>query len=143
MKEESFQTPFSKAMLTSVFVGFVTCIVCLIFNIIYRDETGFPLNDIINVSTLIFAVNLLFVVIGFIYFPFMNSSKKSEMIFVVIFLLLTILGVIKAESVIRSSDHELTQQFRGLLLGIIIITGLGILSIPLLFHNRKFRETIL
>jgi positive regulator of sigma E activity len=130
-------------MLTSVFVGFVTCIVCLIFNIIYRDETGFPLNDIINVSTLIFAVNLLFVVIGFIYFPFMNSSKKSEMIFVVIFLLLTILGVIKAESVIRSSDHELTQQFRGLLLGIIIITGLGILSIPLLFHNRKFRETIL
>lgn len=65
------------------------------------------------------------------------------MIFVVIFLLLTILGVIKAESVIRSSDHELTQQFRGLLLGIIIITGLGILSIPLLFHNRKFRETIL
>ncbi|HVT84159.1 MAG TPA: hypothetical protein VHD35_03110 [Chitinophagaceae bacterium] len=142
MKEETFQTPFSKAMLTSVFVGFVTCIVCLIYNIIYRDETGFPLNDIINVSTLIFAVNLLFVVIGFIYFSFMNS-KKSEFIFVAVFLLLTILGIIKAGSVVRSSDHEITEQFRGLLLGIIIITGVGILSIPFLFHNKKFRETIL
>lgn len=142
MKEETFQTPFSKAMLTSVFVGFVTCIVCLIYNIIYRDETGFPLNDIINVSTLIFAVNLLFVVIGFIYFSFMNS-KKSEFIFVAVFLLLTILGIIKAGSVVRSSDHEITEQFRGLLLGIIIITGVGILSIPFLFHNKKFREAIL
>jgi hypothetical protein len=143
MAEESFQTPFSKAILTSVFVGFITTIICLIFNIIYRDETGFPLNDIINVSTLIFAVNLLFVVIGFIYFTFMNSSKRAEFIFVVAFILLIALGAWKAESVVRSPDHELTLQFRGLLLGIIIITGIGILSIPFLFHSKKFRDIVL
>lgn len=143
MAEESFQTPFSKAILTSVFVGFVTTIICLIYNIVYRGETGFPQNDIINVSTLIFAVNLLFIVIGFIYYPFMNSSKKSELIFVVAFILLIAIGAWRAESVVRSTDHEQTLQFRGLLLGIIIITGIGILSIPFLFHNKKFRETIL
>src|SRR5574338_531056 len=135
MKEEAFQTPFSKTILTSVFVGFITCIICLIYNIIYRDETGFPQNEIINVSTLIFAINLLFVVVGFIYFPFMNSSRKSEYIFIAVFLLLIILGAWKAESVIRSTNHELTVQFRGLLLGLVIITGAGILSIPFLIHN--------
>jgi len=143
MKEDSFQTPFSMALMTSVFVGFVTTILCLIYNIIYRDETGFPLSDFINVSTLIFAVNLLFVIIGFIYFTFVNFSKRSELIFIVLFLLLTIVGAVKSESVVRSADHELTLQFRGLLLGIVLITGIGILAIPLLFHSKVFRKNVL
>jgi hypothetical protein len=53
------------------------------------------------------------------------------------------LGAIGAESVVRSPVHELTLQFRGLLLGVIIIIGIGILSIPLLFHNKTFRDKVL
>ena len=143
MKEETYQTPFSMAILTSLFVGFFTTILCLIYDIIYRDKTGFPLSDIINVSSLIFVVNLLFFGIGFIYFEFVKRSRKGEFVFIGLFLLLIILGAIGAESVVRSPDHELTLQFRGLLLGVIIIIGVGILCIPLLFHNKTFREKVI
>ena len=143
MKEETYQTPFSMAILTSLFVGFFTTFFCLVYDIIYRDETRFPLSDIINVSSLIFGVNLLFFLVGFIYSAFVKRSKKAEYIFVGLFLLLIILGAIGAESVIRSPDHALTMQFRGLLLGVIVIIGIGILSIPLLLHNKTFREKVL
>ena len=143
MKEETYQTPFSMALLTSLFVGFFTTILCLIYDIVYRDKTKFPLSDIINVSSLIFVVNLLFFAIGFIYFEFVKRSKKGEFVFIGLFLLLIILGAIGAESVVRSPDHELTLQFRGLLLGVIIIIGVGILCIPLLFHNKTFREKVI
>ena len=143
MKEETYQTPFSMAILTSLFVGFFTTIFCLVYDIIYRDETGFPLSDIINVSSLIFVVNFLFFLIGLIYSIFAKRSKKIELIFIGLFVLLTILGAIGAESVIRSPDHVLTLQFRGLLLGVVIIIGIGVLCIPLLFHNKTFREKVL
>ena len=143
MKEETYQTSFSMAILTSLFVGFFTTLLCLIYDIIYRDKTGFPLSDIINVSSLIFAVNLLFFLIGFIYSAFVKRSGKAEFIFIGLFILLTILGAISAESVVRSPVHELTLQFRGLLLGVIIIIGIGILFIPVLFHNKTFREKVL
>ncbi len=143
MTDDSFQTPFSMALLTSVFVGFVTTILCLIYNLIFRDETGFPLASFINVSTLIFSVNLLFVIIGLIYSLFAKESKGPEFIFIAIFILLTVLGSIKAGSAISSQGHELTSQLRGLLLGIVIIIGLGSLSVPFLFHNKKFKQNVL
>src|ERR1043166_2957552 len=129
MKEETYQTPFSMAILTSLFAGFFTTVLCLVYDIIYREETRFPLSDIINVSSLLFAVNLLFFLVGFIYSIFVKRSRKSELIFIGLFVLLIILGAIGAESVVRSPVHELTLQFRGLLLGVIIIIGIGILSI--------------
>lgn len=143
MQEETFQTPFSKAILTSVFVGFSATIVCLLYNIIYRDETGFPLSDYINVSTLIFAVNTFFVIIGFIYFLFAKSSRKPEFIFIALFLLLTVFGIFKAGSITRSPDHDLALQFSTLFRGIVIIIGIGVLCIPFLFHNKSFRQHFL
>lgn len=143
MKEETYQTPFSMAIMTSLFVGFFTTILCLVYDIIYRDETGFSLSDIINVSSLIFVVNFLFFLVGFIYSIFVKRSRKSELIFIGLFILLTLLGAIGAESVVRSPVHELTIQFRGLLLGVVIIIGIGILCVPLLFHNKTFREKVL
>lgn len=143
MKEETFQTPFSQALLTSVFVGFITCIICLVFNIVYRDTTGFHYGNSINVSTLIFGINLLFVIIGLIYFIFMNSSKKAEIIYIVLFIALTAFCVLKAESIINPQNEEEALHLRGLLLGLIIISGVGSLIIPLLFHNKRFRDAVL
>lgn len=143
MKDENFQTPFSMALMTCVFVGFITSIICLIFNIVFRESTEFPFNDMINVSSLIFSVNLLFVILGLIYSVFVIKSGKSEFIFVGIFLLLVIFAIIKTQSIVRSPDPVITRQFRSLFTGILIIIGLGIVSIPFLFHNRKFKEAVL
>src|SRR5947208_10602161 len=75
MKNDDYQSTFSRAVLTGVFVGFVSTLVCLFYNVLYRNSTGFLPADIINVSSLIFAVNLLFLVIGVIYYFFLKIGR--------------------------------------------------------------------
>jgi hypothetical protein len=135
-------SPFSRAVLTAVFVGFISTIVCLFYNIIYRDTTHFLEQDIVNVSSLIFAVNLVFLLIGFIYYFFRSRFKKGDMVFTVAFIVLTLLGVWWSETVTRSSDHHLTVEFRGLMLGIVIIIGVGSVLIPYLFRSKSFEEHV-
>jgi len=137
------QSQFSKALLTSVFVGITSSLVCLIFNGLYRDKTGLMPTDIINVGSIIFAINIIFLVIGFLYYLF-TQIKKGEILFIILFALLTIFLAWKAEGVIRSADQEVTLQFRGLLLGIILIAGFGAsVMVPFLAHNKKFEQNIL
>ena len=144
MESNNYQTPFSKALLTTVFTGFFSTIICLFYNLIYRQETGFEPSIIINVSSLIFGVNLFFLVTGMIYSGFIKMFKKADILFIVIFSLLTIFFAWKAEGVNRSADHEISLQFRGLLLGIILIVGISVsFGVPFLFHNRKFNNTVL
>jgi hypothetical protein len=136
------QTPLSKSLLTSVFVGITASFVCLVYNGIYRNETGFIVSDIINVGSIIFGVNILFFTLGFLFY-LTTQIRKGEICFSVFFLLVTILLAWKAEGVNRSSNHEITIQFRGLLLGIILITGAGIAAIPLLAHSKRFERGVL
>jgi membrane-associated HD superfamily phosphohydrolase len=136
------QSQFSRAMLTGLFVGIVATMLCLVYNIIYRESTGFQPADFINVSSLIFVVNLVFWVIGIIYFICLKLAKKGDLIFEVLFVLLTIFCIWKTEFVQRAANHELTAQFRGLLLGIIIIMAIGAFLIPYLFHSKKFEEHV-
>jgi uncharacterized membrane protein YqjE len=133
--------PFGKTLLTGVFAGFVATVICLIYNILYRDATGFILADIINVSSLIFGVNILFVLIGLIYFVFQRFFKKSTLVFAAVFLLATLFCLWKTAGVHRSSDYEVTEQFRGLLSGIVIIMGVcAVFLMPFSFHYKKFEE---
>jgi hypothetical protein len=144
MDYEFHQSPLSKAVLTGLFAGFTATVVCLIYNLVFRESTSFSLSDIINVSSLIFAVNLLFLVIGIIYYGFITSLRKGGLIFMVVFVLLTIFFSWKAGTVHRSADQLLNTEFRQLLSGIIIITGASAaFLIPFLFHNKKFEEHVL
>src|SRR5256885_9243432 len=134
---------FCRAMMTGEFVGFVSTIIALVYNIFYRDETGYLPADIINVSSLIFAMNLIFWVIGIIYYFFLVSFKKGDLIYLILFAIAILYFLIKTFSVHRSSDHLVNNEFKGLLIGILIIMGIGTLIIPLLFHNKKFEEYVL
>src|SRR5947209_1769069 len=118
------QSPFSKSLLTGLFAGIVATVICLAYNIFYRETTGFLPADFINVSSIIFVVNLVFLVFGAIYFIFLSSFKKGEIIFIVLFVLLTLLGIWKAGEANRGANHLTTMQFRGLLMGIVIISGI-------------------
>ena len=144
MKYESFQTPFSKAFLTGLFVGIVSTFICLTYNLIYRAETGFMPTAIINVASIIFGVNIVFMVIGLIYYALTTAFRKGELFFIVLFSLLTVFLLWRTEGVNRFADHEVTLQFRGLLLGVVLITGIGAsFLIPFLFHNKKFEREVL
>lgn len=144
MEYENFQTPFSKAFLTGLFVGIISTFICLTYNLVYRAETGFMPTAIINVASIIFGVNILFIVIGLIYYALTTVSRKGELLFIILFSLLTVFLSWKAEGVNRFTDHAMTLQFRGLLLGIVLITGIGAsFWLPFLFHNKKFAKNVL
>jgi len=144
METDNNQTPFSRALLTAVFVGFFATIICIFFNLVYREQTGFIPSAIINVSSLIFGVNLFFFAGGMIYAGLRRWSAKGEIIYIVLFVLLTIFFAWKAEGATRTHDHAVTLQFRSLLLGVILISGISIaLVVPYFFHNKKFNEAVL
>ena len=65
------------------------------------------------------------------------------MIFFIVFVLLVALCIWKSAEANRSTIHEVNVQFRGLLLGIVIILGIGALLIPFLFHNERFEREVL
>jgi hypothetical protein len=138
------KSKFYRAMMTGFFVGFMATFVCLAYNIIYRDSTGFPLSAFINVSSIIFLVNILFPVIGIIYYGFISSVKKADIFFMILFIVLTGFFVWRTELIRRTSDHLLNGEFRNLLLGIVIILGISAsIFIPLLYHNKKFTDAVL
>jgi hypothetical protein len=57
---------------------------------------------------------------------------------------ITVLLVLKVKGVVRTDDIQLNIEFRELLSGIIIITGIGIaILIPFLFHNKGFRKHVI
>src|SRR5438874_6213164 len=113
----------TRAILTGLFAGLIATVASLIFNIIYRDATHYRPADFINVSSLIFALNLVFLAIGVIYFIFLRNFRRADLIFMAVFVLLTVFCVWKGEEIQLSLNHLITVQFRGLLLGIILISG--------------------
>lgn len=144
MNNESFQTPFTKSFLTGLFAGIVITLVCLTFNLVYRTETGFMPTAIINVASIIFGINILFIVIGIIYYALTRAFKKGELIFIILFSLATIFLAWEAEGVNRSVNHLQTTQFRGLLLGVVLISGIGAaVLLPSLFHSKGFERNVL
>ncbi len=142
--EEDFKTPlFSRALLTAVFVGIVATVLSIVFDVFFKETFDYPLTALINVSTLIFGVNLVFVCVGFIYYGVVRASHRAEIIYVVVFILLTAFGVWGAERIHRTADPVVNSQFRTFLSGIIIITGLlGSIAVPLLFHSKKFEKYV-
>ncbi|HEY4208607.1 MAG TPA: hypothetical protein VGM31_17395 [Puia sp.] len=133
----------SGTLLTGVFAGFAGTILCLGYNIFYRGDTGFLPSAIINVSSLIFAVNLLFVFIGLIYFVCVRYLPKGDVIFGVLFVLLTIVLLLATSGVHRSDNPLENHAFKGLLSGIIVILGVCSLAMPVLFHSKGFREHVI
>lgn len=134
----------SKALLTGLFVGIIATVICMIYNISYRDHTRFPLSDVINVSSLIFVINLIFLLIGAVYYGFLKMVKKGDLAFIIVFVLLTIFLAWRATSVHRSDDPIYNMEFHHLLLAMIGITGIfASFGIPFLYHNKAFRRSVL
>ena len=129
-------TEFSKSLLAGLFAGITATVVCLIYNAWLRKTTGFPLSDLINVSTIIFIITLLVTIAGLIFYIFHHYLKKGAGLFQVAAILITLLLIAGAMQLQRTSDPVVAKQFRELVLGIIAITGVcTIVIIPFLFKH--------
>ncbi|HET6252797.1 MAG TPA: hypothetical protein VFE32_01920 [Puia sp.] len=138
--------PFVKAFMTALAVGIADTVLCLAFNLLWRKEgtVGFFSSDFISVSSIIFGINILFIVIGVVYFGFLQARVTGEVLFSIVFGLLTVIGFITAIHVHRTADPAQNARFHVLLAGVILICGISAaVGIPLLYHSRKFGEHIL
>lgn len=140
----SYLTPFSKSLLTGLFAGISATFICIIYNVIFRDETRFQLFNIINVSSLIFGVNVLFMVIGIVYYWFIKYIKRGQLFFIATFVLLTAYFVFKTSDIHRSDDQAVNMEFHHLLIAMIIIMSISAaIGIPVLFHSKRFEDNVL
>ena len=117
------QTRLSKTLLTGVFAGIVATLINLAYDFFFRYYAKLYPSEIINVSSIIFGSMLLCTIAGIIYF-FLSNIKHGDIVYIVLFCALTVISFIACMHVQRSSDANVSEAFRGLLLGTVAVTGL-------------------
>ena len=136
MNHDYEQTEFSKSLLAGVFAGITATVLSLVFNAFFRRILGFNLSDIINVSTLIFALILIVTTAGIIFYFFHHYIKKGTFVFQIASVIITLLLIASTMQIQRSANPGLSIEFRELLWGIISITGVcTVFIIPFLFKH--------
>jgi ABC-type Fe3+-siderophore transport system permease subunit len=131
-------TGFPRAVTAGVATGFIATIVALIYNIVYREEANFQLNGIISVSSIIFAVMLVFTIIGMAYYLFDANLSWGTIGYIMLMLVLTFLCIRVAINFQRSDDPVLAAGFRKLFIGIIVIcSAFAIVMVPYLVKKEN------
>ena len=134
---------FHKAMMTGLFIGIIDTLICLAYNIGFRNYTGYIPSAFINVSSLIFVVNLTMTVVGIVFYVFHRNLKQGDGVFFIFFLALTAFLAWKIAGIHRFDDVRDNSSFKGLLGGIVVILGLSGAALPFLFKSRKFVDAII
>jgi asparagine N-glycosylation enzyme membrane subunit Stt3 len=143
MYDDPNQSIFSKAILTGLFAGILATLACFIFEISFRVITQYEPSQYINVSSIIFIVNLILLTAGIVYYGLKKSFKRGSMFFLILSFITTAFCIWKSESFHRFTDYKLSQEFSHLLSGILLIIGLFAMLIPLFFNNKKISDYIL
>jgi len=143
--EKDFQkTIFYRSFMTCVFAGLIGTVLCMFYDLVFVQMMKFPLSAIINVSTLIFAVNIIFLVVGMLYYTAVALVKHGEAMYIILFVLVTALLIWKIQGFRRTNNPAINIQFRWLASGIIVILGvLASVIIPFLYRSKKFDEYVL
>lgn len=134
---------FFNAMMTGLFVGIIDTLICLAYNIFYRSYSGFFPSEVINVSSIIFMVNLLLLLLGLVFFLFVKSFKGGGGVFGVFMLLVTVILAWKVFTSHPYDDARMDSGYHGLYGGILLILGLSAACIPLLYGNKKFLDEVI
>jgi hypothetical protein len=136
MNYDMHHTEFTKSLLAGVFAGIAATVLSLLFNSFFRGYTGFFLSELINVSTVIFALLTLGTIAGPVFYLFHHYFKNGTIVFQLSSILITILLLLGGLQVQRTTDIVAAKEFRELLAGVITITGLCIsFGIPFLYRH--------
>ena len=134
---------FFKALMTGLFIGIIDTIILLAYNIGYRSETGYIPSEIINVSSLIFGVNLLLTIVGVLFFFFHRYIRGGDVVYTIFFLALTIWLAFKTFPSVRFGDAHLDSGWHGLMGGVVLICGISAACLPLLYRSEKFQDAVI
>ena len=141
---EPEKTTTSNAILTAVFAGIIATLLSFVYYLVFKDVTDFPYSSLINVSSLIFIINTIFLVIGFIYYMFLKISRRADLAFIVCMCVLTALAVWAALSTHRADNNVINREFHQLLAGLILIIGVtAFAGMPFLYHNKTFNRDVI
>jgi hypothetical protein len=122
--------------MAGVFAGIAATVISLLFNTFFRGYTGFFLSELINVATVIFVLLTLGTIAGPVFYFFHHYSKAGTILFQFASIIITILLIIGCMQIQRSTDAIVAKEFRELLSGVILITGLCIsIGIPFLYKH--------
>src|ERR1700743_3361469 len=110
---------FTNSMMTGLFIGIIDTLICLAYNIGYRNLTGYTPSMLVNVSSLIFAVNLLLLLTGMVYFLFSTLFGNKDYVYIIVSVLFTGFLAWKTEIGHRFADATVNAESKGLLLGIV------------------------
>jgi|GEM_PF-1780905 len=141
-KNDKFTSAY-RAILTAVFVGIADALVGLIFNIVYRvTRPDFP-QDLVNVAYLIFGTVFLFFVIGIIFMSLRLVSQKGNLIYIVLFATLTLIGFLTIGTAhLAHSDIE-NGCYRGMVRGLILIDGItATVLVPYFYTSPAFEAKV-
>jgi hypothetical protein len=138
MKKELDGSHIYKPLMASLLAGIIATVLNIFYDVIYRNFTDFPLHDLINVSTLIFATLIALAIAGVVFAILDRYTSHSQVIYIIIFVVLTLLCIRWVLHVHRSDDPALNTEFRDLLLGIVIISGsLATFLVPFFIKHEK------
>ncbi len=140
MNNNLIPLPFSKAFLSALFLGILATMVCFVFEIWYRLGTYYGPSDYINVSSIIFIVNILLLIAGASFYAFKTLFKKGDLMYFVFFLLIIVFCIWKIDGIHRFTDLKLNREFIQLLGGITIIVGISALCIPYFYNNKNINS---
>ena len=143
MKHVWIKNPFDKVIMAGVFEGLVLTVILIIYHLIFVESTGFPYTQFINAPSLIFGINILFLIIGPIYYGFTRLPKYGDLLFVVVFVAITIFLLLKVRDVQRMDNSYWNVEFRRLLSGLIILVAAAVVGLPFLLHSKKFRDAVI
>ncbi|HOZ85283.1 MAG TPA: hypothetical protein PK191_07325 [Niabella sp.] len=124
MEKEEYSIKIYKPLMAGLFAGYFATIVNLLFDVVFRESTTFPLHELINVSTIIFATLILLALAGCVYAIFEKVMGKKPIGYIVFSLAFTLFLIYGTLQLHRSMDVTVNHEFQYLLIGIIAITGL-------------------
>jgi drug/metabolite transporter (DMT)-like permease len=124
MQHHSFHPQVYKPLMAGLFAGFIAALLALVYNIFFRESTGFTLTPVINVSSIIFAVVLILTAAGAVYAVFDRYIKRPVVPYIIVSLILTILSLRFSLTVHRTDDPVQNNEFHWELFGVVMICGL-------------------
>ena len=144
MQEPNPSTPFSRAILTGLFLGIASTLLCFAYTVGYDMLGNSSYTFLASVSFLIFACTLSVFCASFFFFYLKKLLPRGELIYIVGFILLTVFALWRVDLTRHVALPWLNGQTRGLLTGIILIVGVAaFVGIPVLYHNKNFQRNFI
>lgn len=138
MTQEEHATLFYRSLMAGVFAGIMATMANLAFDIGWRQYTAFPLSDLINVSSIIFATLIVLTIAGLSYYFIAKWIKSAVLVHIIVWVGLMAWAIRLAMTFQRSTNPVWSSDFRTLLIGIVIVTGaFAAFYVPFVVRKNK------